>query len=84
MATDLEIIQEMARRDSPGVRVSTTFVGGKLVPQGAVIEMGVTAELFQEVAADVVPGLGRYRLMLFVIDMEEFNWVRSEMSSPPD
>jgi hypothetical protein len=67
----LQILQEI---DQTKISHSVTFAGAHTVPQGGVIEMGVTAEVVNEAFFNP----HKYIFLLYVIDREAYEELQKQ------
>lgn len=75
-----DILKEMNLADinngTGSLSLSNTFVSGKTVKQGAIIEMGVEASLL----ADIL--FGKRRAVIMIIDNKAYDEAKERLQSP--
>lgn len=75
-----DILKEMNQGDITNstrtLALSNTFISGKTVKQGAIIEMGVEASFL----ADIM--IGKSRAVVMIIDNQEYDKAKKRLESP--
>lgn len=69
--SDLIAMNEMADKNSPGIRMSPYFVEAKLAKGGGHVTMGVDAQVIHDLAFQE-----KYVVALYIIDKEEFDKIK--------
>lgn len=76
--TDLEIMNEMVKTNNQGIKCSTTLVQMELKKKGGEITMGIDEKTHHEVSKSMILKEGKYAVLLYVIDMKEFNKIKNQ------
>lgn len=75
--SDLEIMDQMVKTNNKGIKASSTLAAMELKKKAGEITMAIDTETYHQVSKSMVLQEKKYAVVLYVIDMKEFNKIKN-------